>query len=96
MNRTFLKALASFVFLFLSVTVCNAQKEVPEYGVFTDQDINLKQCEFDKDADAVVLLDKATSTYNDEHNLVTERRIRFKILKERGIERGNVHISYYS
>lgn len=83
------------VFL-LSFNVSLAQKEVTEFGVFTREEISLQQCEFDKDADAVVLLDKASSSYNDYHNLITERRIRFKILKERGIERGNVHIRYYS
>src|SRR5919199_6386966 len=81
---------------FLSFSPAFAQKEVTEFGVFTPEEISLKQCEFDKDADAVVLLDKANSYYNDYHNLITERRIRLKILKERGIERGNIHIHYYS
>lgn len=87
----------AFIFIFsLSFYVCLAQKEVTEFGDFTTDEISLKQCEFDNDADAVVFLDKATSSYNDFNNLITERRIRFKILKERGIERGNIHIRYYS
>lgn len=91
-----LKMLALFFSVFFLSFKVRAQKEVTEFGVFTPEEINLKQCDFDKDADAVVLLDKATSSYNDYHNLITERRIRFKILKERGIDRGNVHIRYYS
>lgn len=91
-----IKIAALFICLFLLSLNGIAQKEVTDFGVFTTDEMNLKQCEFDKDADAVVLFDKATSNYNDEHNLVTERRIRFKILKERGIDRGNIRIRYYS
>ena len=85
-----------FTVLLFSFTFCNAQQAVTEFGDFTAGEINLKQCEFDKDADAVVLLDKANSYYNDNYNLITERRIRIKILKEKGIKRGDIHIRYYS
>lgn len=56
----------------------------------------MKECSFDKTADAVRIFDRATSNYNDEYNLITDRSIRFKILKESGIERGNIHILFYS
>lgn len=85
-----------FSFLFLSFNFCKAQKEVTDFGVFTSDDIYLKECSFDKDADAVVLFEKAKSYYTDNYYLVTEKRIRFKILKERGIKRGDIHIRYYS
>lgn len=85
-----------FFILFLSFSYCCAQKEITEFGDFTAGEMNLKQCEFDKDADAVVLSDRANSYYNDNYNLITERRIRLKILKENGIDRGNIHIRYYS
>ena len=91
------KLIASFITVFaLSLSMGVAQDEVSGFGEFSTQEINLTQCEFDKDADAVVLLDRATSGYNDQYNLLTERRIRLKILKERGVERGNIHIGYYS
>jgi hypothetical protein len=73
-----------------------AQTTVTEFGEFTADELAMKECSFDKTADAVIIFDKATSNYNDEYNLVTDRRIRFKILKEKGIERGNIHISFYS
>jgi hypothetical protein len=85
-----------FSVFFFSLKVCQAQKEIPDFGDFTPDEISLKQCDFDKDADAVVLLDKAKSYYNDNYNLITERRIRLKIFKERGVERGNIRIRYYS
>jgi len=94
-SRSRLLATFGFVFL-LSFNVCRSQTAAPEFGVFTQEEISMKECAFDKNADAVVLLDKATASYNDNYNLHTQRRIRMKILKERGISRGNIHISYYS
>lgn len=73
----FRQKLALHVFLFfallLSVLAAHSQKEVTEFGEFTAAEMNLKQCEFDKSADAVVLLDKANTYYNDSYNLITER-----------------------
>ncbi|WP_018616173.1 DUF3857 domain-containing protein [Segetibacter koreensis] len=89
-------AVLFFSVFLVSIKICRAQEEITEFGNFTPEEISLKQCDFDKDADAVVLLDKAVSYYDDNYTLITERRIRFKILKERGIERGNVNITYYS
>lgn len=90
------RAASLLAFLFLFVINASAQTSISEYGQFTPQEFAIKECSFDKTADAVILFDKAVSNYNDDYNLVTERRIRFKILKEKGIERGDVHISFYS
>lgn len=82
---------------FLAVQInCIAQTKISAFGEFTPDDFSMKECSFDKTADAVILFDQATSNYNDEYNLVTERRIRFKVLKEKGIERGNIHIRFYN
>lgn len=64
-----------------------------EYGDITQDEINYKTCAFDKSADAVIFLDKAMSTHDDQA-LITKRRIKFKILKESGIENGNLRIVY--
>jgi hypothetical protein len=71
-------------------------QEVPEFGRFTSEERAMKQCAFDQDAEAVVLLDQASSGYNDNYNLITTHRIRIKVLKESGIDRGNIRINYYS
>lgn len=73
-----------------------AQTAVPDFGNFTLEEFNLKECSFDKNADAVVIFDKALSNYDDQYSLITERRIRIKILKEKGIENGNIRIRFYS
>ena len=71
-------------------------QEVAEFGQFTAAEIAMKECSFDKDAEAVILFDRATSNYNDQNNLVTTRNIRLKVLKEKGISRGNISIHFNS
>ena len=73
-----------------------AQKEIPDFSNFTSEEQKIKTCDFDKEADAMTFFDIASANYNDVHNLITNRRIRFKILKEKGIQRANIEIPYYS
>jgi len=88
-------SLVLVLFIF-SVKTSWSQKTATGFGEFTQQEMALKECAFDKEAEAVVLLEKAESNYDDHYNLVTEHRIRIKVLKEKGIGRGDIHISYYS
>lgn len=71
-------------------------QESTGFGDFTQEERRLTQCDFDTEAEAVVLLERAESYYDDNYSLITQRRIRIKILKEAGIERGNIHIRFYS
>jgi hypothetical protein len=72
------------------------QAPVPAFGDVTDDEKKLKECPFDKEAEAVTLFDKADVTHNDDRNLIISRRIRIKVLKEKGIHFGDIEISYYS
>jgi hypothetical protein len=92
---TAMKLLLLPLLLMSAFSLC-AQKGLPAFGSFDSEDISLTQCDFDKDADAIILLDVANSNYGGESNLITTRRIRLKILKEKGIERANVEIPYYT
>lgn len=83
-------------FLLAIIPFFSGAQELSPFGSFTPADIALKECPFDKEADAVVLLDHAFSNYDDDYRLVTDRRIRFKILTQKGIDRANIHIRYYS
>src|SRR5690349_5209526 len=89
MNRLLLSVLLS-----MTVAALQAQSTVPDYGVISDEEKTLTECPFDKEADAVIIFDKATSDHNAEWNLITTRRVRIKILKQKGIEHGNVEIPY--
>jgi len=70
------------------------QSNIPVFGTVSSEERNLKECSFDKSADAIVLLDFAQSTYDEEHALITTRRLKIKILKEGGLDEGNRTISY--
>ena len=73
-----------------------AQNELPVFNDFPLAEQNYKTSDLDKDADAIIFFDVASANYNDEHNLVTNRRVRFKILREKGIQKANIEIPYYS
>ncbi len=70
------------------------QSNIPVFGAVSSEERNLKECSFDKSADAIVLLDFAQSTHDEEHALITTRRIKIKILKEGGVDAGNRIITY--
>lgn len=90
-KRSLFLVLLVFSFIFI-----NAQTEFPAIGKFSADEINLKECSFDPEAEAIILLDKAVVTQDDQYRLITERRIRIKILNDRGIDRGNIIIPFYS
>ncbi len=76
-----------------------AEKEIPKFGDVDKTDLQLKECEFDKDAAAYKLI-----SYRDVHfdilgerfTIVAENRIRIKILKQKGLDEANIKIHFYS
>ncbi len=88
----------------LLLTICWVsafpQKDLPEYGKIDKQDLELQTCDFDKDAEAYKLIDVGDVRYDrgnkDIFKIRTDRRIRVKILKEKGINQANVKLRYYS
>ena len=70
-------------------------QEFPSFGTATGDEINLKQCSFDKEANAVVLVHEAFSNYNDQAHLITTHHVRIKILKEKGFSAADVSIPFY-
>ena len=76
--------------------VLYSQSSLPEFGYVTGEEINLKECPFDKNAGAVILFDDAVSDHDDDWRLITHRRIRIKIFNQREVEQGNIRIRFYS
>src|ERR1044072_3602171 len=92
-----MRKILAFILLFNFIAnYLFAQAELPDFGVFSEEDKNLKECDFDKEADAIILFNYGFSNYDDDYRLITLRRIRIKILKERGIENGTIRIRFYS
>jgi len=81
--------------LLLLLTECSHAQEFPSYGKVTPEELKLKECAFDKEATAVVLIDEAISNYNDEHNLITNHHLRIKILKDKGVDYANISIPFF-
>jgi hypothetical protein len=80
---------------FLVSVISYSQMDFPGFGNFSAEELALKQCSFDPEAEAIILLDKAVVNHDDDYHLITERRIRIKILNEKGIDRANIIIPFY-
>lgn len=77
------------------VLISQKDKDIPAWGKIDKADLELKECEFDKDAEALVLFDIGELVCDIVGNVQLERRIRIKILKEKGLNRANIHIPYH-
>lgn len=92
------KQLLTILFLFNSLVIF-AEKDLPAFGKIEKSDLELKECEFDKDAEAYNLISYGDVHYTilgQDFNIITERRMRVKILKEKGLDQANVKIKFYS
>ncbi|MGH2565017.1 MAG: DUF3857 domain-containing protein, partial [Ginsengibacter sp.] len=94
-----MKKLLIAVALLITSHAVSAQKDLPDYGKIDKADLLLKECEFDKDAEAYKLLDYGDVRYIRGRNVFkieTKRRIRIKILKDKGLDAANIKIKFYS
>jgi len=66
------------------------------YGTIDTADLKMTSCDFEKDANAEVLLDIGTIYYGDDLNSVTHKyHKRIKIFNSNGNDEANIHIRYY-
>ncbi len=79
----------------LAIMLPGKAQTFPNLGNVSNSELELKECSFDKDANAIILLHEATSDYDDEYHLVTSHHVRIKILKEAGISVADVSIPFY-
>jgi len=94
-----MKKIAAILILFFYFSPLFAEKGLPKFGDIDKTDLQMKECEFDKDAQAYKLLDYGDVQYRvggDEFNIETDRRTRIKILKEKGLDEANIKINFYS
>ena len=90
--------------LLVSFSVAFAQKETPAFGKIDKADLEMKDCDFDKAAEAVVLFDVgevycSLNLGGNEYNFlrtVFDRHVRIKILTAKGLDRANIKIRYYA
>src|SRR5688572_4805384 len=87
--------MAFSVFLFAQKNK-SADPNIPPFGTVSKEDIQMKNCEFDDKAEAMVLLDDGVMEFINGDGLQMKRRVRIKILNSKGLEWANVHLSYLS
>ncbi|WP_413533940.1 DUF3857 domain-containing protein [Empedobacter brevis] len=73
----------------------NAQSKDLKFGKVSEQEFNLTQVPFEKDADAVILLEEGKMDLTHSNYYLTVKR-RIKILTEKGVDKANIQLSYYS
>lgn len=86
--------LYSFSFLF-------AQKDIPEFGKVDVSELTMKECAFEKNADAMNLVQTAKIQFDTRvgervPETTLEYRYRIKIFNERGFSSANIRIPYFS
>src|SRR5687768_12840006 len=87
--------------LALCATVSYSQKnkDIPSFGKIDKTEIELNECAFDKNAEAVVLFDVGKYTTNFTGGTVfseVERHVRIKILTDKGLGQADIKIPFYS
>ncbi|MBO9572398.1 MAG: hypothetical protein J7497_09350, partial [Chitinophagaceae bacterium] len=75
-----------------------ADKKAPSFGKIDKSDLEMKTCDFDADAEAVILSDYGQDILDYRNGLYQEfqRHIRIKILKDQGKHWADVKIKYYT
>ncbi|MES1216477.1 MAG: DUF3857 domain-containing protein [Bacteroidota bacterium] len=95
MKKNFLLLLISLPF------ICFGQKanDSLEFGNISPAEIAMKECDFDPNAEAVVLFDiEEVKCYLYPGSVYTkiDRHVRIKILKDKGLDEANIKLPYYS
>jgi hypothetical protein len=87
-------------FIFILVAVCSAGTSFSQFadrlGIVSIAESDIRQCAFDPEATAVILLNEGYSSYTENNELMTYYHQKIKILKEDGIKYGVINLSYYS
>ncbi|MCO5950599.1 DUF3857 domain-containing protein [Mucilaginibacter flavidus] len=84
-----------FTLLLLLCAVMVSKGQTQPYGQIDIADLKLTACDFEKDANALVLFDKTEVYTQDEQTIILKHR-RVKILNEKGLGNANVTIAWYS
>lgn len=65
------------------------------FGKIDMADLQMKQCDFEKDANAMVLFDKADVYFDQDFNIVMDRHKRIKIFNDKGKDEANIRIPFW-
>lgn len=96
MRKTFSLAI---LFLLSLTVLAQKDKDIPAFGKVDKAELEMKECDFDRNAEAVVLFDVGEISCSIAGGAVYSElqcHVRIKILKDKGLDRADIHIRYYS
>nr|WP_294942199.1 DUF3857 domain-containing protein [uncultured Mucilaginibacter sp.] len=79
----------------LSVKAQTTQPTQP-FGKIDKSDLEMKSCDFEKDANAMILFDKGEVYFDQQYNIIFNRHRRIKIFNTNAKDEGNIRIEYFS
>jgi hypothetical protein len=69
---------------------------LPVYGKVEKAELEMKKCDFDDNAEALVMVNDGQLEFVFNRGMTLQKRVRIKILNDRGLDWANVHLPYYS
>lgn len=85
--------------LWLGAVAAQAQAPAPKtmpFGKIDKADLTMTSCDFEKDANAMVLFEKGDVYYDQELSIVVDHHKRIKIFNENGKKEANIRIEFIS
>jgi hypothetical protein len=87
-----------FTLLFLCLVVFFAKAQTTPttqpYGKIDIADLELKSCDFEKDANAMILFEKGSVYFDTQYNIITNIHKRIKIFNDNGKKEANIRIEF--
>lgn len=87
-----LKSLLTVLVTVIALSAFSQDKK--EFGKCSINELKLTQCDFDTAAEAMVLYDIATISYQEPAGYMLERKIKIKIFTKAGFDAGNFSFTY--
>nr|WP_294790518.1 DUF3857 domain-containing protein [uncultured Mucilaginibacter sp.] len=95
MNKIFTTLLlGALAFAGKAQTTAQNLPAVMPFGKVEVADLEMKACDFEKDANAEVLFDKASVYFDQQFNIMLQRHKRIKIFNENGLKEAEVRIPF--
>ena len=101
MKRLLHLSASIFISVLISLTILGQKgktkdSKIPAFGSVNKADLEMKECDFDKNAEAMVMFEKGQLDYILGRGIDFETHVRIKILSDKGKDQADIHIPYIS
>jgi hypothetical protein len=95
MNKIFTTLLlGALAFAGVAQTSAQTVPGVQPFGKIDVADLEMKACDFEKDANAEVLFEKGKVYFDQQFNIIMEVHTRVKIFNDKGMKEAEIHIPF--